>query len=144
MKPDFSVRETNTHQDHVIAHVVGATVLGYFTANEAGYLLLDRGFIWIVYLDGEMGLVPQSMAIAELELDEETKTHLRDDLRHFEGAGEEQSSLARFKIAPDGCLITEVNFQERDDERRLLITGENASLSLETSLSTGDIRIDSV
>ena len=141
MEHDWTARETNTHQDHVIAHVVGATVLGYFTANEAAYLLLDIGFIWIIYLDGEMGLVPQSMAIAELEVDEETKTLLREDLRRLENANIEQGSLGRFTKAPDGCLITEVYFQERDDERRLLISGEEANLSLETSLTTGEIRI---
>lgn len=141
MEHDWTARETNTHQDHVIAHVVGATVLGYFTANEAAYLLLDIGFIWIMYLDGEMGLVPQSMAIAELEVDEETKTLLREDLRRLENANIEQSSLKRFTKAADGCLITEVDFQERDDERCLLIVGEEANLSLETSLTTGEIRI---
>src|SRR4051812_48980740 len=72
--------ETNTHQDHVIAHVIGATVLGYFAWDETAYLLLDIGFIWNIYLDGEMGLVPQVAAIAELEADSEMKSDLRDDV----------------------------------------------------------------
>lgn len=144
MKPYWSTRETNTHQDHVIAHVVGATVLGYFTANEAAYLLLDIGFIWIIYLDGEMGLVPQSMAIAELECDSETKTQLRDDLQRLENADTEQSSLAQFTIAPAGCLITEVTFHERDEERCVSITGEESSVDVETSLTTREVRFSPI
>ena len=62
--------ETNTHQDHVIAHVFGATVLGWLIAGEAAHLLLDIGFLWTIYLDGEMNLLPQGVAIPELDADE--------------------------------------------------------------------------
>ena len=55
MNADWHSRETTTHQDHVIAHVVGARVLGYFILDEALHLLLDIGFVWMVFLDGEMG-----------------------------------------------------------------------------------------
>jgi hypothetical protein len=133
--------ETGTHQDHVIAHVVGATVLGYFTANEAAQLLLDIGFIWTVYLDGEMGLVPQVMAIAELELDEEEKSSLREDARQLQDGDSDAASLACLTRAPVGCLITGVEFAARGDERRLLITGEDASLAVATSLVTGEVRV---
>ena len=64
--------ETNKHQDHVIAHVIGATPLGYFIHDETAYVLLDIGFIWNIYLDMEMGLVPQVMAFSELGVDEES------------------------------------------------------------------------
>lgn len=138
---NWLAHETGTHQDHIIAHVVGTTVLGYFTANETAQLLLDIGFIWAVYLDGEMGLVPQVMAIAELELDEEEKSSLREDARQLHEVGSEAASLTRLTPAPDGCLITEVEFAARGDERRLLITGEDASLAVETSLATGEVRV---
>jgi hypothetical protein len=141
MQADWSEQETGTHQDHVIAHVVGATVLGYCTVNETAQLLLDIGFIWSVYLDCEMGLVPQSMAIAELEVDEEEKALLREDVRQLQGAGSEGGPLARLTRAPEGCLITEVEFAARGDERRLLIKGEDASLVVETSLMTGEVRV---
>ena len=70
---EWELAETNTHQDHVIAHVIGATVLAHFILDETAYLLLDIGFIWNIYLDGEMGLVPQSVAVAELDADESLK-----------------------------------------------------------------------
>ena len=63
----WTAAETNTHQDHVIAHVIGATVLGHFIWDETAYLLLDIGFVWNIYLDMEMGLVPQTVAIRELD-----------------------------------------------------------------------------
>ena len=47
----------------MIAHVIGASVLGHFVWDETAYLLLDIGFIWNIYLDGEMGLVPQTLAL---------------------------------------------------------------------------------
>ena len=53
----WTAAETNTHQDHVIAHVIGATPLGHFILDETAYMLLDIGFIWNIYLDMEMGLV---------------------------------------------------------------------------------------
>lgn len=141
MDDDWSEYETNTHQDHVIAHVAGATVLGHFAANETAYLLLDIGFIWIVYLDGEMGLVPQSMAIAEMELDDTTKAGLREDVRQLQSDMSAAENLSRFTPAPAGCLITQVRFQARADKRRLVIEGEGASLALETSLTNGELRL---
>ena len=57
--------ETNTHQDGVIAHVIGATILGHFILDETAFLLLDIGFLWNIYLDAEMGLLPHPVAIGE-------------------------------------------------------------------------------
>ena len=42
---------------HVIKHVIGATVLGWFIAGEAAHFLLDIGFLWTIYIDGEMNLL---------------------------------------------------------------------------------------
>ena len=141
---DWILVETNTHQGHVIAHVRGATVQGFFTADETACLLLDIGFIWTIYLDGEMGLVPQSMAIAELAVEEETKKQLRDDVQKLQtgaAARGQTTPLAKMTEAPDGCLITEVEFYSRTYERRLIIECEDESLAIETSLTTGEIRL---
>src|SRR6476660_5412092 len=73
----WTIAETNKHQDHVIAHVIGATPLGHFIHDETAFLLLDIGFIWNIYLDLEMGLLPYPVVIAELEADENTKSELR-------------------------------------------------------------------
>lgn len=139
MPDEWAEQETGTHQDHVIAHVIGATVQGHFAANETAYLLLDIGFIWLIYLDGEMGLVPQGMALAEMELDEAMKAELRDDVWKLQSSGGGDQSLSHFAALPAGCLITEVRFYTRADERKLIIKGEDASLALETSLATGEI-----
>ena len=45
----WTPRDTTTNQDHVIAHVLGATFLGYFVFEEALYVLLDIGFIWTIF-----------------------------------------------------------------------------------------------
>ena len=144
MSFDWSGQETSKHQDHVIAHVIGATVFGYFTADQAVHILLDIGLIWTIYLDGEMGLVPQSVGIAELDLDEDAKAALLADIQllHEQGFGAE--NLARFSPAPADCLITEVSFYAHDEQRLVLLSGEEASLAVETSLATGEISIRAI
>jgi hypothetical protein len=142
MAADWTPRETGTHQDHVIAHVIGATILGHFVWEQALHILLDIGFIWTIYLDGEMGLLPQSVMIAELETDAEMRARLREDIQllHDDGAGAE--GLAHFAAAAFDCLIAGVAFDGRgEDERRILIACEESCLAIETSLSTGDINV---
>ena len=116
--------ETNTHQDHVIAHVIGATPLGHFIWDETAYIVLDIGFIWNIYLDMEMGLVPHRLAISELEADDEKKREL--------------SEVRNLESSP----IESVEVFENGDERRLVINCELDWLVIETSLSHRWTRID--
>ena len=117
----WTALETNTHQDHVIAHVIGATPLGHFIWDETAFILLDIGFIWNIYLDLEMGLVPQTVAITELDADEETKSELRSKLDVWSSDG---------GYSP----IESVEIFESGDERRLVLNCEQGNLIVETSL----------
>jgi hypothetical protein len=141
MPSDWELHETSTHQDHVIAHVIGTTVLGYFEFDQSAHLALDIGFIWTIFADGEMGLVPQLLAIKELELDADAGADLRADLQTLEDEGYAAVGLARLTVAPAGCLITDVSFHAHESNRRLQITGEEASLEIVTSLVTGDVHV---
>src|SRR5437762_13716256 len=108
---EWTPLETTTHQEHVIKHVIGATVLGWFIAGEAAHLLLDIGFLWTIYLDGEMNLLPQGVAISELDAAEITsadKTALAFDADLLLSEGREASDLKRFTAAPIECLLTTV------------------------------------
>ena len=99
--------ETTKHQDHVIAHVLGASVLGWLVAGEAAHLLLDIGFLWTIYLDGEMNLLPQGVAISELDADEITsadKTELAFDAQLLLSEGRDVRGLKRFTAAPVECF----------------------------------------
>ena len=118
----WTVADTNTHQDHVIAHVIGATPLGHFIWDETAYLLLDIGFIWNIYLDMEMGLVPQSVAVAEL-----------NELRALVDEANDTST------GP----IESVELLENGDERRLVLNCESGKLLMETSLKQRWTRIES-
>lgn len=118
----WTAAETNTHQDHVIAHVIGATPLGHFIWDETAYLLLDIGFVWNVYLDLEMGLVPQALAVTELE-----------ELRSFVDEANDSST------GP----IESVAVFANGDERRLVLNCESGTLSIETSLKDRWTRIES-
>jgi len=113
----WTALETNTHQDHVIAHVIDATPLGHFIWDETAYVVLDIGFIWNIYLDLEMGLVPHRVAISELEADDETKREL--------------SEVRNLESSP----IESVELFENGDERRLVMNCETEKLVIETSLS---------
>ncbi len=117
--------ETNTHQDHVIAHVIGASVLGHFVWDETAYLLLDIGFMWHVYLDGEMGLVPETLAMAELRA----------------AIDQDFEEVTRLTPAPNPSPIQSVDFFETDDERRLVLNCESGSLELEMSFVTREMKI---
>ena len=114
--------ETNTHQDHVIAHVIGATPLGHFIWDETAYILLDIGFVWNIYLDMEMGLVPQALAVTEL-----------NELRDFVDQANDTST------GP----IESVELFENGDERRLVLNCESGKLLIETSLKHRWTRIES-
>ena len=137
---EWTVAETNTHQDHVIAHVVGATVLGHFGWDETAYLLLDIGFIWNIYLDGEMGLVPQSQAIAELEASEEFKRKIKSGIdsitRDIADGGLQQITVPAV-LSP----IQTVDFELCENSRRLVLTCEEATLVVETSLDKAEVKI---
>ena len=144
MPLEWSPAETSTHQDHVIAHVLGATVLGHFVFDQAAHILLDIGFIWTIFVDGEMGLVPQAMAIKELELETDAKAELLNDAQLLHNGGRDAEGLVRIRPAPADCLITEVNFYARDDERHVLVTGEDAKIAINTSMLTGGIHIEAI
>ena len=135
---EWELAETNTHQDHVIAHVIGATVLAYFSLDETAYLLLDIGFIWNIYLDGEMGLVPQSVAVAELEADEQIKTEIRSDVDQI--SLHDQPSLLRLTQTRNQSPILSVDFLISESLRRLRLNCEGGSLLIETSLETAEIK----
>ena len=115
----WTTAETNKHQDHVIAHVIDATPLGYFVHDETAYVVLDIGFVWNIYLDMEMGLVPERMAISELSVEAE--------------------SLQKTDV--ECGPIESVEFLEDGEERRLVLNCEQGQLIVETSLSHRWIRI---
>jgi hypothetical protein len=137
MTIEWSEKDTTTHQDHVIAHVIGATVLGYFTHDEALYVLLDIGFIWMIYVDGEMGLLPHPVAVGELDADEEKRSEIQVDVDLLLREALHADGLRQLTPAPVNCLIEEVTFHSNGDERRLLIAGEEGSLTIDMSLTSG-------
>ena len=132
--------ETNTHQDHVIAHVIGATVLGYLVLDETVHLLLDIGFIWTIYLDRQMVLLPRSAAIAELEVEADVRQGISREADRLELG--ETDAFRYLRPAPVDCLIKEVEFFAADERRRLVLVGEGAELVIETSLVNGNIEIE--
>jgi len=136
--------ETSTHQDHVIKHVLGATVLGWFVAGEAAHLLLDMGFLWTIYLDGEMNLLPQGVAIAELEGDEISsadRVELAFDAQLLLSAGRDTAELKRFTSAPVECLIEAVSFFAANSERRIVVSGESGEIDVVTSLEIAEVSV---
>jgi hypothetical protein len=133
--------ETTTHQDHVIAHVVGSTVLGHFAFDETIYLLLDIGFMWQIYLDGEMGLLPGTLSIEELEVDQQRKQQLKSDTELLLTKGIDASGVQQVAPAAVKCLIEGVSFFRDGDSRRLILHGEENDLVVESSLQTRTIKL---
>ena len=135
--------DTTNHQDHVIAHVLGATFLGYFIFDEALYILLDIGFVWTILLDGEMGLLPHPVSVSELEIDESGKQQIRADIELLlNHSGGTTTSLIRPEQGP--CQIEDVGFFSAPEARRFIITGEAATVVIEASLATREIKVMTV
>jgi len=144
---DWTQIETTTHQDHVIAHVLGATILGWFIAGEAAHLLLDIGFLWTIYLDGEMNLLPQGVAIPEMDADEVStadKTELAFDAQLLLDEGCDATGLKRFTVSPVECLIVAVEALAANSDRRIVIQGETARIEVETSFENGQVSIRAI
>lgn len=141
---DWTEHETTKHQDHVIAHVLGATVLGWFIAGEAAHLLLDIGFLWTIYLDGEMNLLPQGVAISEMDADELTsaaKTEVAFDAQLLLSEGRDATGLKRFTAAPVECLITTVECFAANSDRRIVVNGEEAKIEVVASPETAEVSV---
>ena len=132
---------TTTHQDHVIAHVIDTTVLGYLVLQDAIHLLLDIGFIWKIYVDGEMGLLPHPVAVAELELEEELLAQLKLDidwLLKSHGEAQPLSSLVPLKTR---FPLNEVQLFVRGDERKLVLAGETETIEISASTKDNSIQV---
>jgi len=138
---NWTPKDTTTHQDHVIAHVLGASLLGYFVFDEALYIFLDIGFVWTIFLDGEMSLLPHSVTVSELEVDGEIKEEIKSDIDVLLGNDRSPDELLRLKLPPADCQITDVSFFADGDRRRLTIVGEESSLAMETSLATREVLV---
>jgi hypothetical protein len=136
---NWTPKDTTTHQDHVIAHIVGATVLGYFVFEEAMYVLLDIGFVWTIFLTGEMSLLPHPVAIKELEIDEQSRQEIKADITLLLSDNPATEKLLRMSAPGVDCRIEDVSFSEWGEQRRLLLKGDEGNLAIETSLTTAEI-----
>ena len=137
--------ETSTYQDHVIKHVLGATVLGWVVLDDALHVLLDVGLLWTIYVNAEMSLMAQHVAIQDLESDElnhEEVLQLTADAQRLISEGREATDLARFVSAPVECTITAVEVFAAEAQRRILILGERVEIRIETSLARGSFAIE--
>ncbi|HEX8747040.1 MAG TPA: hypothetical protein VF717_07550 [Pyrinomonadaceae bacterium] len=130
------------YQEHVIAHLLGATALGYFIMDDAAYVLLDIALIWTVYTSGEMALMPQTVVIADLEADPNVKVELLEDVDSLHRG--EAGRLARMTPMPEEFLITDVNIYARDERRRVVLRAEDTGFTFEGSPETGEIHAKEV
>ena len=136
--------ETSTYQHHVIKHVIGATVLGWFIAEDAVHFVLDVGLLWTVYVNGEMNLMALFVAIEDLESDELPKSvidELTSDAQALIDQGREAGGLKHFTAASVGCLVDEINLFSADSQRRIVIHGEAGTIEIRTSPDDGLISV---
>jgi len=137
--------ETATYQDHVIKHVLGATVLGWVVVADAMHVLLDVGLLWTIYVNAEMSLMAQHVAIEDLESDElnhEAVLQLASDAQRLISEGREATDLERFTGAPVECRIIAVEVYAAGSQRRIAIAGEIADIEVETSSEEMSFNID--
>lgn len=141
MQPIWQPAETSTHQDAVVAHVIGASILGYFIHDETVHLLLDIGFIWSIYLDGQMVLLPHPVATSELPVDEATRRDIRDEIDELL-SGRSTKALRRFKVPPLILEIGEAAFYECGEQRQIRLRGDGGDLVLTTDLEQNRVEVN--
>jgi hypothetical protein len=132
---------TTTHQDHVIAHVIDTTVFGYLVLEDAIHLLLDIGFIWKIYVDGEMGLLPHPVATAELDVTEELRAKIKVEIDLLLRDGASAAPLINFLPLTTAYLITAVHIFCRNEELKFVIEGEAGNVEIRTSTTDHKIRV---
>lgn len=137
--------ETSTYQDHVIKHVLGATVLGWVVIEDELHLLLDVGLLWTIYVNADMNLMAQGVALEDLESDELPHSEvlqLASDAQLLMSEGRDATGLQRFKGAPVECTIIAVEVFASGSQRRFVIAGETADIEVETSDGQSRFTID--
>lgn len=137
--------ETSTYQDHVIKHVLGATVLGWVVLEDAMHILLDVGLLWTIYINAEMSLMAQGVAIQDLESDTLSTaevTQLASDAERLISEGRQATDLVRFVSAPVECTIISVDVFASDDRRKIVIVGESAGIEIETAFDRSSFAIE--
>ena len=131
----------DTYREHVVAHVVGATVLGHFETEDALHMLLDIGFVWTVFVDGQMLLRHERLALAELDIAEDARAALAADVDELQGEAVAGSRLSHARRAPAGCLVREVFLYENGARRRLVVRGDGAGLLAESRADAGGVTV---
>ncbi|HKS29171.1 MAG TPA: hypothetical protein VJS44_15190 [Pyrinomonadaceae bacterium] len=134
---EWAQAAVSRYQEHVIAHLLGATALGYFILDDAAYVLLDIALVWTVYTSGEMALMPQAVVIADLEADETVKRDLLSDIDLLHR--EETERLSRMTPMPKEFLITDVEVYAKGERCRVVLRAEDESFAFEGSTETGVI-----
>ena len=124
----------------MIAHVIGATVEGYVVRDETAYLLLDIGFIWNIYLSGEMGLVPHPVFVNELDANDIVKGELRADIDALLRR-DLHPVLNWFEAPTVASPLQSVEFLALENSRRLILNCDGGSLVVETSLDTAEVKV---
>jgi hypothetical protein len=144
MGSDWEPVETESFQDHVIAHTIGATVLGYFEADEALHLILDIGLVWTIYLDTGMALLPFAVAISDLQIEQSIKDDLLRETRLLLDNSLDAAESSRVLQPAVECSISAVAIQKLECRHRVSIVGEESSLTVESSIETSQISLQTV
>lgn len=136
--------EISTYQDHVIKHVLGATILGWFVAEDAVHFALDVGLLWSVYVNSEMSLMALFVAIEDLESEGLSQTMIQElisDAQALNSNGREATDLKHFKSASVDCLVERIEVLGNEARRRVKVIGEVATIEIQTWIDHSTIRI---
>jgi hypothetical protein len=131
--------QTSTHQDHVIAHVIGAELLGYFILDEAAHFILDMNFIWTIHLDAQVALLPTGVAVDEFALPREQATQLRQEIDALRSGGHEVKTINVFSSAG---AIESVSVFENNHGVKLVISTTDQAVEVISSFPERTITVD--
>lgn len=132
MENRWQPAESSVHQDAVVAHILGATVVGYLVEDETIHLLLDMGFIWTIYLDGQMVLLPHPVAVADFSVEGQFRSEIASDIEQLLSSSD--AATLRLLVPPVRDEIRSVEFYQLGEQRQIKILTDSGDLVIETDL----------
>lgn len=144
--PKLPLVQLTKHQEHVIAHVLGCTILGFYQQLGQIHLLLDLPLLWSVDADGAMELAPDEEGIEGMPESPDVIQGLLAEAYHLRHQSPDADSLMYFQEAPEISLISDVTLYQHPNgvktDKLLVVRGEDGGFEIDLLGSSQIVEIN--
>jgi hypothetical protein len=131
------------HQDHVVKHVLGCTLLGVYSQPGHLHILLDIPFLWSVDADGAMALVQDEEAVNEFHEPAEKIAELIAEIQTLHDAGPDAEGVRHFQPPPAIGAIQDVDLHRHstDGDLRITVVGDEGEMTIALRASLNAVEL---